>query len=795
MWGKAGVGGRPHPLICHALDTAAVTEVLFDVAPGPHCREELLAALGPLGDGRGWAAVLCGLHDLGKCSPTFQALRSDLARDLLPREVAADVLWQAENRGPGKRADIHHGILTALHLKRILRGWGASLQTAKSIAWALGGHHGVVPLSASVQQARYAIGGRGGRWWDAAVESLVAHVADLWGLPDPKGLPWGEVRLSPQAVVTLAGLASVSDWIASARPQEDYAGSGVDLSGYVAQARRVEFAKVSALRWSPWTAPGNTEFASLFRTVRRPFPVQLLVERAVAGMQGPGIVVVAAPTGEGKTKAALQAAATFVRVLGLRGFYVAMPSRLTSNQVYDITEEFLSDNGGGAALRLLHAAAQEYLKGRSEDAPLVPRDVDADGQGDGEGLAGEWFAGKKGLLAPLGVGTVDQVLMAGLRSTHVFVRLLGLSGKAVVLDEVHGYDVHMSALLDRVVWWLGLMRVPVVLLSATLPWKRQQELVASWQAGALGDVGQPGLPAVVGSAAYPRVVWADSSGTPARVAAVDASELNQDRAVRIVRVPFQGHAVWALEQAREGQCVAVVHNLVRCAVDAYLELAEAVAELPEDERPELVLLHGRLTAAERTAAEAVVRAKFGQRGESGEDSRPKRAIVVGTQLLEQGIDVDFDVMVSALAPVDSLIQRMGRIQRHSRRRPLVLALTGVEDAGRKVVFPPYTTSVYDELVLLRTWAVLRDRERVNCPGDVQELVDSVYGDAQVPCPPEWRSQWGRAAAVHDRRRRRHESEAVWLRLPQPRRDLQVEELTQRPGSARRTRIQSGKPVQ
>ncbi|MFE7128873.1 CRISPR-associated helicase Cas3' [Streptomyces sp. NPDC057617] len=770
-----------------------MADALFDVVPGPHCQRELTAALEPLGDARGWAAVLCGLHDLGKCSPTFQGLRADLVESLLPAAPAADVRRLMGRQGIGKRLDTHHGVLTALHLHRILTRWGASPKVSKSLAWALGGHHGVIPESATVQQARYATGEHGCPWWAGACDALVATVAKLWGLAAPEHLPWEQVRLSPEAVVALAGLTSTSDWIASSRAQADYSGPEVDLSGYLAEARRTESVKLAALQWLPWTPPRESGFAALFPQVQLPFPVQTAVERAVAGMRGPGIVVVSAPTGEGKTKAALQASTAMVGTLGLRGFYVAMPSRVTSNQVYDVTEQFLSEAGDGAALRLLHAAAKEYLKGRTAQEPLLPRDVGVDGPGDGDGEGSEWFAGKRGLLAPLGVGTVDQVLMAGLRSTHVFVRLLGLSGKAVVFDEVHGYDVHMSRLLDRVVWWLGRLRVPVVLLSATLPSRRQEQLVASWRAGALGVAGRADEPSGDAAVAYPRVVWADVGGVPPRQIAVKASKLNRDRPIRLERVSLADHATWALKRAQRGQCVAIVHNLVRCAVAVYKELAKAISELPEENRPELVLLHAQLTAAERASAETAVRTRFGPpEARSGE--RPTSAIVVGTQLLEQGIDVDFDVMISALAPVDSLIQRMGRIQRHSRRGPLLLALTGVRELDSKVEFPQYTTLVYDEAVLLRTWALLRGRVEVRCPEEVQVLVDAVYGEqTAVTGPPGWRGQWDRAAARHEGRRRRDEAEAVWLRLPQPREDLQVQELTRRPGSARRTRIQRGEP--
>lgn len=784
-WGKLGGGSVPHPLICHAVDTAAVAEQLVEVLLGPHCRNELERGFFALGEPQRWIAILCGLHDLGKYSPTFQAIREDIASDVLGPLAATDMGRLTRWRERGVRTDCHHGILTAVYLQQFLREWGATPASARSIAYALGGHHGVFPSASSVQQARLAVGDRGGPRWEAGCRALVREATRLWGLSQPDDLPWDEVRLSPEALVALSGLTSVSDWIASSRAEATYAGPDVDLDAYVTKARQDEIRRVEQLAWAPWVPPQRTGFRALFPTESEPHPMQRAVERVVSQMDGPGIVVVSAPTGEGKTKAALQAAATMVQRFHLAGFYVAMPSRVTSNQAFDVADELLVRLEGSPRLRLLHSASADHLK---------PTNVDADGPADGDDQAQEWFTHKRGLLAPLGVGTVDQALMAALRTSHVFVRLTGLSNKVVVFDEVHGYDVHMSTLLDRLLWWLGKLHVPVVLLSATLPSHRQQALVDSWRTGALGRRPEPTTKPHI-AADYPRVTWAGVKDDRPRKVVAAPSRLNRDRVIDLVRVETDDHIAWALEQAAQERCVAVVHNVVRHAVSAYQELEQRVAKLPPQERPEIFLLHGRLAQAERVRAEAKIRERFGRPDDSGADKRrPARAVVVGTQLLEQGLDADFDVMVSAVAPVDSLIQRMGRIQRHARgtdRPPRLLALTGVEEQRTKVAFLPYTVRVYAEAVLLRSWTVLRDRTQIRCPDEVQQLVDAVYGEpSAVTCPPGWQRQWARAEESMRRDIARHEQGARAVRLPQPRGDLQLWELTTRATSARRTREQN-----
>ncbi|WP_245805371.1 DEAD/DEAH box helicase [Amycolatopsis australiensis] len=224
----------------------------------------------------------------------------------------------------------------------------------------------------------------------------------------------------------------------------------------------------------PWSPPAEARFEELFE--QPPRSLQLVVERAAAGLEGPASVLVEAPTGEGKTKAALQAAAAMVGRLGLAGFYVGMPTQATSNQVFDVVHEMLTGLGDVTTVSLVHSAAREAVAAPSQVG------VDEPGMQDAEAQA--WLTRKRNLLAVLGCGTIDQALKGAFRSGHVFVRLAGLANKVVVFDEVHAYETFMSTLLQRLLMWLGALGVPVVLLSATLPSSRRAELIAAWQTGA-----------------------------------------------------------------------------------------------------------------------------------------------------------------------------------------------------------------------------------------------------------------------------------------------------------------------
>ncbi|MGI5506328.1 CRISPR-associated helicase Cas3' [Lentzea sp. CA-135723] len=774
-WGKSAGRAIPHPLVCHIVDTAVMASRLFALVLGPRCRNELETAFSAVGDVKVWVSLLCGLHDLGKYSPTFQGLNADLAEQRLGEMAAVDVRRVRRKSGL-PRLDTPHGLLTALHMKELLISWGVEARTAERIAVVLGGHHGYFPTGQELEQARAQVNNHGDERWSAWRDDLVDAVINALGLPDPCTLPWSQVRLSSAGAVALAGLTTVSDWIASDERNYRSPESEGDLVDYLRVAETFADDAVAQLDLQPWTPPQDTSFAGLF-AAETPRPVQAVVERMLRGHTDPAMLVVEAPTGEGKSKAALQAVATLVRGLGLAGAYVGMPTQATSHQMLGEFETMLAHIGDTSAVRLIHSNAKEFLASR---APM-PTDVGSDDLDDCDVAAQEWFTCKKSLLSPLGVGTVDQALKGAIRSGHVFVRLAALSNKVVVVDEVHAYDTYMSVLLDRLLMWLGHMGISVLLLSATLPSRRREELTAAWRAGVQNCVPQdvPPLPA---STVYPRISLVDSDTST--VEGAEVSALNHDRRASLERVEDQDVVQWALAHAVAGKCVAVVHNLVNRAKETSDALANRIAELPEQKRPRLITITGQLAAGHRRAVEADLRAEFGP------DGTRSSAIVVGTQVLEQSLDLDFDAMLTDLASIDALIQRAGRVHRHSRERRgvLTLAITGVVETASGPVFPAYTTNVYAPMVLLRTWALLRHKEELRSPEEVPVLIDAVYGPAEaIECPSGWEQAWGHAAERLRRSLDKDKHDAQLMYLPLPVATHRLADLTTRPQNPSKTR--------
>lgn len=742
LWGKWGrekevTPERPvHPLICHLLDVAAVAHVLWAEAFPPGARRTIARDLGvPESSAGAWLAFLAGSHDFGKAAPAFECQVPPLKEHLQRLGFSFPAPQGGERR-------IGHGVITAKTLPDMLEGMGLSKQAAMRLATVAGGHHGIFPTGREVRDLMDRSSG-GDAWRQARSALLDVLQAQTTGAQS-------DVPPSPAVslCLVLAGFITVADWIGSNTDFFPYAArldslgqDPADLADYHRRSLEAAQRAVRALGWAIPDAPEAAPFDQVFGF--QPRPLQRAVAETAEALAGPGIVVVEAPMGEGKTEAALFLADTWARTAGTRGLYVALPTQATSNQMFTRVEDFLNGRYAGKRIemQLLHGQAvlsapfQELIKASTQ--PFTVSGVCDDDDPHGSVAASEWFThGKRGLLAAFGVGTVDQALLAALKVKHGFVRTFGLACRTLIVDEVHAYDTYMSTLLNRLVEWMGAVHAPVVLLSATLPRARTEQLLACYARGAGWEVATPPL------ATYPRVTWLSESGSGSR----SFRAATPNRRVALVRLPgFQPDsedpAAFAdlgrrlAEALADGVCAAVVCNTVARAQAIYQALQPFFPGTASDDNPVLDLFHARFPFDEREAREKRTLERFGKPSGPRVCRRPARAVLVATQVIEQSLDVDFDLLVTEMAPADLILQRSGRLHRHDGRvRPPRLAAPAVwllepevEDGAPK--FRRGSEAVYAPHVLLRSWLALHERREIDVQGDIETIVEATYGDA------------------------------------------------------------------
>ena len=712
LWAKTNrEKTQTHPLICHLLDVAAVTQTLWDTVLTGSFRAQMAHALGlePAPAGQ-LLAFWAGLHDLGKASPCFQRKHQPMeaqlnTASLLPKRYAQETC--------------PHGTLVTRTLPALLTAeTGLPEHAAQALSQALGGHHGAWPAPTSTEALTPTQ--LGDQTWDALRKDLFCALRDT--LAPPPCTQWPTDRATANTFLTLlSGLTSVADWIGSIETYFPYIDAPVDLARYFATANEQAQRALEKLQWTGWQPPDTARtFAELFPFT--PSPMQQAVVDLATQLTEPALVLIEAPTGSGKTEAALYLADTWARTLQQRGLYVAMPTMATSNQMHDRTDDFLQQRYGETITPLLIHSQARWQK----EMPPPDMAIQQDTERAPERQAMTWFLPRKrSLLAPCAVGTVDQALLSVLQARHFFVRLFGLSHKTVIFDEVHAYDTYMSALFQRLLGWLRAVGASVVVLSATLPAQTRRKLLAAYA----GDEAE------VPSVAYPALTWAMAGrvgGAPLPAPEAESRTLTLTHIQRDVP-DIAGALRVAL---REGGCAAVICNTIARSQAVYDALKEAQL-VPE---ADLTLFHARFPFAWRDAIEKEVLARFGKRATRENGARPERAIVVATQVIEQSLDLDFDVLVSDLAPVDLLLQRAGRLHRHpGRTRPAPVAaprlFIAVDDAGRDVPDFANDTWVYEPYVLLRSYLALQDCANLDLPDETSALIEAVYSDKLLPASP------------------------------------------------------------
>ena len=700
-----------HPLILHILDVAASADAILAREPET-TRNRIAEVLGlEWKDARAWILLVVACHDLGKACPGFQCKWPELlASTGLPIP-----------RSPN--TEINHAFVSQIALSDILQEMGWPEDLATLVSDATGCHHGE---RASPTTLDHLIGDRraiGSDDWAQVRRSLVEALLKVF---NPVTIPTKQTLSGPDFML-LSGLTSFADWIGSNEAHFPFGGPEdcEDLQGWFPKRRARADQALDAIGWEPRTplAQKPRSFEEIFSFAAR--PLQQAVADALTNLKEPAILLVEAPMGEGKTEAAFFAHLELQRRFGHRGLYVALPTKATGNAMFKRTLKFLRDQGIDRMLdlQLLHGAA--LLNDTFQN--LRPSGIH-DSTAGGEIRAGEWFTHKKrALLSEYGVGTVDQALLPILPVRHNFVRLWGLANRVVVFDEIHAYDAYTGTLLVHLLRWLLALGSSVVLLSATLspPVRRK-----------LADVVGSGLPEP--EQPYPRlsvfrpgeeVRQTHFKADPARRLTLRLKPIPSD--LPSMRSALEEHL------ARGGMALALVNTAQR-AQDLYRlfpggeplerEGQHVGKRLPDG--TEVFLFHARFPADRRQKREDQALEAFGEGG-----NRTGRKILIATQVAEQSLDLDFDLIATDLAPVDLVLQRAGRLWRHARKsRPvseptlLVAGLTG--DEPPSFGKPLWWGAVYREDILLRTWSLLRDGQRktLTLPDEIDTLVQAVYGE-------------------------------------------------------------------
>ena len=739
LWGKTdrSPNGDPsnyHPLLFHLYDVAFCAGILWDRLPDAlQLRISTALNLNTI-QARAVVILLAGLHDIGKAYPGFQMKGKFQIGGLV--DAGYDFPNDMNNSPP-------HNYVSVAEAKRLLTDinyieLAFQPHIAKLLASILGAHHGIFPNSTDLNAIKKRMLGEKPIWRDAR-RWLAEQLIQL--CPEVKEISLdslGNIEDHGFAPL-LAALISLADWFGSSKFFQMKGTQEIDQ--YKEKSFRTAF---DAIEYSGWTAPPTAkqpmDFATIFQYLNpegviNPNPLQRTVLSLLKDVSSPSLWIIEEEMGAGKTEAAFSIFDHAKTNNLAHGLYIAMPTQATSNAMFGRLGDFLQHRNPEETINLIlahsHALLDEEYLQRMEKANQFTSEIYDDlnntrmksSEQASTLLVREWFTlSKQTLLAYYGVGTIDQALLGVLTTKHWFVRLFGLAHKVVIFDEVHAYDAYMNTLLEKLIKWLAEMDCTVILLSATLPSATRLSLTEAYSKGAkkylqtLEDV------------KYPRITLClkeDIVGI--RTVNIENDQQEPVKIVHILHIDNTPSAILSSISSAlpNGGCVIIICNTVATAQHMFRDIRMQL----EPEGWECHLFHAMTPFVWRKEKEEQVLELFGKH--SGvERTEPRgKTLLVATQVVEQSLDLDADYMISQIAPIDLILQRLGRLHRHRRARSSPIPCFGLlKDVDEPKAVPNFGSSefIYHRYILLRSWLVLKERTKFELPNDIDSLVNAVY---------------------------------------------------------------------
>jgi CRISPR-associated endonuclease/helicase Cas3 len=545
----------------------------------------------------------------------------------------------------------------------------------------------------------------------------------------------------------LAGISVLCDWIGSNEKYFPYESQERNLRGYLSDSREKALRGLKESGVLPVSVAQYSGVRNLFKNILRPSPLQAHVDASDVPNVSQ-LWILEDLTGSGKTEAAVILAHRIMSLGLADGLFFALPTMATANAMYDrIANAYrrLFDPSSKPDLILTHSARN--LSDRFQKSVLSKSsrtsDQYRDGEETAEAICAAWLAdsGKKAFLADVGVGTIDQALVSILPVKHQSLRLLGLARKVLIVDEVHAYDPYMHSLLRKLLHFHAALGGAAILLSATLPRRTRNELLTSFSEG-WGEETE----VTVEKKCYPLVTrFAGASVLEASV----SERTDQRRNIRVELLSDESAVKrLALGKAENGSCVCWIRNTVTDALEAYNCLLRS--GFPKEK---LLLFHARFAMGDRIMREEEVLEAFGPK--SGHKQRTGK-ILIATQVVEQSLDLDFDVMITDLAPIDLIIQRAGRLRRHLRDHkgnvlPWGASLDGRGEPTLHVYSPDpvdqpkrnWYSKTFEKAAYVypdhgRLWLsarLLKSEKYLRLPHNARRLIEGVYGNETEEIPP------------------------------------------------------------
>ncbi len=714
-----------HGLLLHMLDVAAAAEAVMELEP-VGSSSTLYGMLKPDSEPhddiyKRFMLALIAMHDIGKACPGFQHKWAGA-----PLYGYIDSTYK-----PIKDIDdVNHAWVSHIYLSDALKSkFGLDATLADNLADSVGCHHGKRANNNDIARIK--------KKTVNICDKLFANARDrvfdtILSVFDCHNVKLRKNGLSGPEFMMISGLCSFADWIGSDdkwfTPQHGLVDLDTDgLRSYYNLRYLIAKKWLEVHGWHDKNKNiAITDFKGMFGFDPRPLQISVAGILDSVSDTTPSCIIIEAPMGEGKTEAALYAYRSMLKKLGHRGLYVALPTKATGNSMYSRVRKFLNTHETNHVdLQLCHGAS--LLNNEYQNTSVYSVNHDKSEAVE----CNSWFTNRKrAMLSENGVGTIDQALLSALPVKHHFVRLWGLSNKVIILDEVHAYDAYTSHLLKNFVHWALNMGSSVVLLSATLPVKFKKELSKLITGKDHHITSRYPLVSVIhGGEHYNEHEFNADSGRSIEHKIIKHDILDSTQVADLCR-----------DRIKSCSNVVCIVNTVQRAQCVYNEMGNGSPIIVDGVTVgkncgsfDVYVFHARYESTNRQKREDNALRLYGK---SACNPHGRKSILIATQVVEQSLDIDFDVMITDMAPIDLVLQRAGRLWRHKKERTIkepelhIIGSGGAEPGDFETNL--YWSLIYNDAILIKSWYALNEVQTLSLPNDIQCMMDKVYNN-----PPSW----------------------------------------------------------
>lgn len=692
LWAKSPTDkqkGQKKLLIDHMIETGVVAGCLLSGVYKPLLRQ--LSVLTEIEESALAKKIIfiCAIHDIGKAHPIFQGRDTEIENTL--KAIGLNQLTL------GTKKIRHEKYVETIIKESYLLVCDANEENSNYIAQIISMHHQKEKQENNTKVAKIQDKNKNKRW--SAIQKYLYHyMKEVFPFDDLNIIKQNNPHIFAIQNAIL-GILITSDWIASNedvwKEQKSYK-DFAEINDFLENRKKWVSLFLNAEHLKYLSIPAVPDFKTTFGFTGR--PVQKDVEDIVHH-NDVKVMLVESGCGSGKTEAALYAAAVLGHRYGLSGMYMGLPTGVSAAALQGRVEDFLCNK-----IKVDEITKTKLLTSQA----IFLKESEEDGSGDN--LKSEWTdLSRQRLLYPYSIGTVDQVMTVARLVRFESLRMAGLSSKVLIIDEIHAYDIYMMAIIEKLIQICGELGVPVILLSATLPVTTKKNLFAI----------ATGNNEITVHDGYPMISYVTKDNIFHEKVS-ESYEKEKEIECEVLPILYNPECIAqnAIDAISNGGCLCIIMNTVKDAISVYDE-----AKKQSGDGCEILLYHARMPMSTRDKKSKRILKLFGKEW----SNRPQRAIVIGTQVLEQSLDVDFDYMMTAICPIDLLLQRIGRYHRHEdvgtireqktlQNKIQVLIPKSEESYGRP----------YDSYYLDATIDLLRKRRQLMVPSCTPEVINTVY---------------------------------------------------------------------